>query len=75
MTNRRPTSNEIVCQAFRTLLVHGFYVVDEDGVVLDGIAHDALLLATKPWRGELWRKFRELEDRLCPVKAFEEGRA
>lgn len=70
--SRRPTANETVCADFRRLLTTGFYLVDD----LGEIRTDELALnASKPWRGELWKAFRQLEDRLCPVKAFEEGRA
>lgn len=62
-------SNAALCSEFRKLLTEGFYTIDEDGVILEGISRDADLAATKPWRGELWKRFRELEDRLCPVQA------
>jgi hypothetical protein len=72
---RRQTNNERLCADFRTLLTTGFYVIDADGVIAEGDSRLSALSATKPWRNDLWRKFRELEDRLCPVKAHEEGRA
>ncbi len=62
----RPTNPEL-CEAFRDLLTRGFYGVNEDGEVLD--ADKTLLAATKPWRGELWTAFLELEERLCPPQA------
>lgn len=80
---RRKSDNEILCDAFRELLTNGFYVVTPDGEVKE-VTDDpskaeplrALgLEMTKPWRNEVWRAFRKLEDRLCPVKAFEEGRS
>lgn len=71
MVAARRTANEIVCDAFRELLTTGFYAIDADGVVLEGEEHAFALLTTKPWRGELWKQFRALEDRLCPVRAFE----
>lgn len=73
--SRRATENETVCAAFRKLLTKGFYAHDEDGVILDAEETAAMLKVTKAWRGDLWKAFRDLEDRLCPVKAFEEGRA
>ncbi|UTU07880.1 hypothetical protein CcrC1_gp194 [Caulobacter phage C1] len=54
---------------FKKLLTQGFYVVDEDGVIQEGEALDAALLSTKPWRGDLWKAFRLLEDRLWPAQA------
>jgi len=61
--------NERLCSEFRKLLTAGFYVVSPDGEVLENDP-DALT-ATKPWRSEVWKAFRELEDRLCPVAKFE----
>ncbi|OCC05138.1 hypothetical protein BA190_09485 [Labrys sp. WJW] len=52
-------SNPDLCEAFRALLTTGFHA--------EGIAHADALAATKPWRGELWRAFREIEARLCPT--------
>lgn len=60
-----------LCQEYRKLLTEGFYTIDEDGVILEGKSRDADLAATKPWRSELWKRFRALEDRLCPVQARE----
>lgn len=71
-TMRRRTPNEIVCAGFRELLTQGFYTVDQEGEINE---HDsAAIAATKEWRGDLWKAFRDLEDRLCPVAAFEAGR-
>lgn len=66
---RPQTDNERLCAEFRKLLTEGFYVIDEDGVVLED--QSAALAQTKPWRGEVWKAFRALEDRLCPVAKFE----
>ncbi len=63
--------NWLVCSEFRALLTTGFYAVDGDGVILEGQEHETALAGTKPWRGEIWKRFRELEDRLCPVQARE----
>ncbi len=60
---RRSTANEDLCDSFRRLLTDGFHV--------DGIDRDEALKATKPWRGELWKAFREIEDRMCPVRTHE----
>lgn len=55
-------SNRELCGDFRALLTTGFHAEA-------GIDPDEALRITKPWRGEVWRAFRELEDRLCPVDA------
>lgn len=34
-----------------------------------GITQEQALAMTKAWRGKLWKQFREIEDRLCPVQA------
>ena len=56
-------SNRELCAAFRTLLTTGFYADSS-------INPDEALRITKPWRGEMWKAFRELEDRLCPLEAL-----
>jgi hypothetical protein len=68
---RRQTENERLCAEFRSLLTTGFYVIDEDGVIDDGPSSAIALSATKPWRGDIWKAFRTLEDHLCPVAKFE----
>jgi len=60
----RPTNPEI-CEAFRKLLTDGFYVSDVDGVPS---TKSHTLTATKPWRGDLWKAFAEIEERLCPLE-------
>lgn len=62
METKRPT-NAALCKDFRRRLTEGFYVVDVDGVPS---SKSHTLTATKPWRGELWKAFLELEKRLCP---------
>jgi len=59
----QPTNSEL-CAAFRALLTTGFYA---DAAV----PPDEALRITKPWRGDIWKAFREIEDRLCPVQAME----
>lgn len=71
MKGRPPTANEIACADFRKLLTEGFYVIDEDGEIDPPGERDVALSATKPWRNEVWKAFRALEDRLCPVAKFE----
>ena len=68
---RRPTENEVACDAFRALLTSGFYTVDQDGEIDTPEIRQAALAASKPWRADLWKAFRALEDRLCPVRKFE----
>jgi hypothetical protein len=68
---RRPTENERACDAFRALLTDGFYTIDQDGEIDTPEERDGALATTKPWRGDVWKAFRALEDRLCPVRKFE----
>lgn len=56
----RPT-NEELCQQFRELMTMGFYI-DPDTPSLEP------LILTRPWRGDLWKAFREIEARLCPSR-------
>ncbi len=58
------TSNRELCEAFRALLTTGFYADP-------AVDPDEALRITKAWRGDLWKAFRELEDRLCPIQALE----
>lgn len=64
MSDDRP-NREIVAE-FRKLLTEGFYAVSLHGEILEDEIHNTMLAATKPWRGELWKAFREIENRLCP---------
>lgn len=68
---RRSSENERACDGFRALLTEGFYTIDADGEIDTPVERDAALATTKPWRGEVWKAFRALEDRLCPVRKFE----
>ena len=52
-------TNPELCADFRKLLTEGFHVPE-------GADRDATLAVTKPWRGDIWRAFRAIEDRLCP---------
>lgn len=54
-------TNEELCQQFRELMTMGFYVPDSSSTV-------TALEITKPWRGDLWKAFREIEARLCPSR-------
>lgn len=59
--------NRVIVAEFRQLLTEGFYAIASDtGEILEGDEKQSALAATKPWRGELWKAFREIEDRLCP---------
>jgi hypothetical protein len=68
---RRLSANEAACDEFRKLLTGGFYTIDGDGEIDTPDERDAALASTKPWRNDLWKAFRALEDRLCPVRKFE----
>lgn len=59
----RPTNQELAA-SFRTLLTDG---------AKDKLTPE-VLEATKPWRNELWRAFREIEDRLDPIGAMDRER-
>lgn len=63
---KRPTNLELAAN-FRELLTKRFYVVNDDGEVLEGEQLDKALTATKPWRNELWKAFRIIEERLDPM--------
>lgn len=71
---RRPTANEIACAEFRKLLTDGFYAIDHDGVILEDDEAEFALASSKPWRADLWKAFKALEQRLCPVAAMEATR-
>lgn len=38
------------------------------------VSADNLVAVTKPWRGNLWRAFHEIADRLDPVAAHTKAR-
>lgn len=53
----------------------GVYFTDDEGEIhTAGDQYDAGMAATKPWRNELWKAFRELEDRLDPIGAMDRER-
>lgn len=54
----RPTNPEL-CASFRALMTEGFHVPV-------GVDHEKALADTRGWRGELWRAFRDIEERMCP---------
>lgn len=54
--------NRVICEQFRALLTTGFYASP-------GVDPDEALRITKPWRNDVWKAFREIEDRLLPVDA------
>ncbi|USN13894.1 hypothetical protein KABACHOK_00580 [Brevundimonas phage vB_BpoS-Kabachok] len=71
----RSNPSEQMCDAFRRLMTHDFYVVDPDtGEVLEGAERDRILALTKPWRNDLWKAFQPLDDGLNPIRAFHAGR-
>lgn len=68
----RPLSvSEQQCDAFKKLMTEGFYVIDADGEV-DEEATEAALAATRPWRNEMWKAFRQIEMNYCPIRRFEQ---
>lgn len=61
------SNKELVIEYF-DLLTNGFEISGE--LVTDPERQRSeVLQMTKEWRRELWRKFYELEDRLCPRPA------
>lgn len=67
-------TNQELCLEFRELLTNGFRIT-EDGIACsdmmgDAAMRDEALRVTKPWRNDLWKAFREIEDRLCPLEAM-----
>lgn len=71
--SRPATVTEIICDRFKALLTEGFYVTSPDGEVFEDQEPERLdaLRDTKSWRNDLWQMFREIEDSMCPVRAFE----
>jgi hypothetical protein len=68
-------SNQELAKRFRELLTKGVYFTDDEGEIhTAGDQYDAGMAATKPWRNELWRAFREIEDRLDPIGAMDRER-
>lgn len=65
----RPTNKQL-CADFCGLLTEGFYI-HNDG---DPDIRAQALIDTKPWRNDLWKAFRELEDRLLPLEALDRER-
>lgn len=65
----RPTNKQL-CDDFRKLLTEQFFIFGEptaEIAMLDSEAQrEEVLRLTKAWRNELWKKFREIETRLCP---------
>lgn len=61
-------SNPALVARFRELLTAGFYVIDEKGRRHNAGDPDMkqALADTKAWRADVWRAFREIDDRLCP---------
>lgn len=69
MTKRK--LNAELCADFRKLLTEGFDVnLARVGDETLTITREAGLSLTKAWRNELWKAFRELEDRLDPLQAL-----
>lgn len=74
MTERK--SNQELCNEFRSLLTDGarkaLDVVDTNRQSAMFTVDD-LLADTKPWRGELWKAFAEIERGLCHQPPEEES--
>ncbi len=70
--SERP-NREVVAE-FRKLLTEGYYAVTVDGELFEEEDLQHSLRETKPWRNELWKAFREIEDRLCPQPTPKEPR-
>lgn len=63
--------NSELCAEFRTLLTEGFDTnAAMVGTEMLTITKEAGLAITKAWRNELWKAFREIEDRLDPLAAL-----
>jgi hypothetical protein len=58
-------SNKELVIEFFDLMTNGFFI---SGDLVDDAEKQTseVLQMTKTWRRELWRKFFEIEDRLCP---------
>lgn len=69
----RPTNQELA-ERFRNLLTNGasgsFDSVAKQLSLrhISGVDTELLLELTKPWRGEMWKLFSEIEDRLDPLR-------
>lgn len=76
----RPTNRQLI-EAFRDLLTHGAKEQIEaefdrtNAGNAGGLDKARLMVLTKPWRGELWKAFAEIEERLDPLGAEERRRA
>lgn len=63
-------SNKQLVEEFFSLITEGFHaepVTDEDQINVE--FQSLMLQRTKPWRREVWKKFYEIEERLCPRPA------
>lgn len=58
------SNKELVTEYF-DLLTNGFHI-SGDLVTNPERQRSEVLQMTKEWRRELWRRFYEIEDRLCP---------
>lgn len=63
------SSNRELCLEFFTLLTTGFYITGEFACsdLMDTEEQKAeILRCTRAWRNDMWKKFYEVEERLCP---------
>ena len=49
-------TNQEICEQFRKLITFG----------AQRVLSEEEMRQTKPWRDDMWRAFREIENRLCP---------
>ena len=62
-------SNKDLCFEFMELLTSGFFIEGELACsdLMDTEQQTSeVLQRTKPWRNAVWKKFYEIEERLCP---------
>lgn len=62
-------TNQQLCAEFRALLTEG---AREEFAKHSGM--NDIMTKTREYRNKLWKAFREIEDRLCPVEAMERNR-
>lgn len=60
-------SNRELCEEFRFLLTGRAQDLLAQKKVDDSYESLDLMVLTKEWRNELWKAFREIEDRMCPT--------
>lgn len=77
MSGMSRPSNLDLCRDFRRLLTEGFRIEGDlscSDLMNDEQQRDEVLRVTKAWRNDLWKAFREIEDRLDPIGAMDRQR-